>query len=457
MNHKYIVLLFLLFNVSKSLTQNTNSSLVPNELPDVFFGVWLNDSDELTLVTTEEYLIFNNRLWYYNEILGSKIKIGEFDDVFQIRCVTDNDFNTITIYLVNNNSIYFETSSATPSIYLNRDHKNYKYSSVPSLIKAKWYGQEKVINIADNEFFVNNKPFVFDFFTRSRNNSILVGYNEGNYSLFRIKETQENSFLYYEGEIFIKETFFQKYSTLILVFILGLFAVVLYFIFKWKVNTNRRKETLKRKLAETQLKSIRSQMNPHFVFNALSAIQNLINKNDNEKANHYLTRFSQLMRLTLDKSEKGLVPLSDEIESIQQYLELENLRFTFEYDLKVSKEIDPDEVEIPAMLIQPFVENAIIHGLNESRIDKKLTILFGKSGLYLSCLVEDNGIGINASKSKKQIEVKKMRYGHKLAEDRIALINESLQTNAKIAITDLSDSSEHKTGTRVEILTPFNY
>ena len=109
------------------------------------------------------------------------------------------------------------------------------------------------------------------------------------------------------------------------------------------------------------------------------------------------------------------------------------------------------------MLVQPFVENAIIHGLNGSGGNKKLDIEFKKQGDYLQCLIKDNGIGIKASKAKKGMAVKKIHYGHKLAEDRINLINESHNTNAKIVITDLSDNSKTETGTLIELLTPLNY
>jgi LytS/YehU family sensor histidine kinase len=225
-----------------------------------------------------------------------------------------------------------------------------------------------------------------------------------------------------------------------------------------KIGIAKKREMTKRALVEMELKSIRSQMNPHFLFNALSAIQNLIHKNDTEKANHYLTQFAQLMRLTLDKSEKGVVPLEDELKSIQKYLELEKLRFFFNYKIEIDASVDVYQTEIPAMLIQPYVENAIIHGLKEIEGEKHLILKFKIIKDSLLSIVEDNGIGIKkATQKKKSLGVERAPYGLKLAEDRIQLIKDSYKTDVEIKIVDLSTEDSKLTGTRVEIRLPLKY
>lgn len=145
-------------------------------------------------------------------------------------------------------------------------------------------------------------------------------------------------------------------GTLIIAAIIG----ILYYL---RSRNKQRQERNRRRIRELELRAIRSQMNPHFIFNALSSIQNLINRSANEEANKYLIDFSRLLRKVLATSEKKLVPLSDEIEQIQLYLKLEQLRFPFSYSLTVDKNIIPDAIEIPGMLIQPFVENAVKHGI----------------------------------------------------------------------------------------------
>ncbi len=142
-----------------------------------------------------------------------------------------------------------------------------------------------------------------------------------------------------------------------------LIAAIIGIMYYFRNKNKQRLERNRRHIRELELRAIRSQMNPHFIFNALSSIQNLINRSANQEANKYLIDFSRLLRKVLATSEKKLVPLSDEIEQIQLYLKLEQLRFPFSYSLTIDKNIEPDAIEIPGMLIQPFVENAIKHGI----------------------------------------------------------------------------------------------
>ena len=142
-----------------------------------------------------------------------------------------------------------------------------------------------------------------------------------------------------------------------------LIAAIICIAYYFRTKEKQKKERNRRRIRELELRAIRSQMNPHFIFNALSSIQNLINRSASQEANEYLIDFSRLLRKVLATSEKKLVPLSDEIEQLQLYLKLEQLRFPFSYSLTVDKNIEPDAIEIPGMLIQPFVENAVKHGI----------------------------------------------------------------------------------------------
>lgn len=142
-----------------------------------------------------------------------------------------------------------------------------------------------------------------------------------------------------------------------------LLAAIIGLIYYFRTKNKQKQELNRRRIRELELRAIRSQMNPHFIFNALSSIQNLINRSANQEANKYLIDFSRLLRKVLATSEKKLVTLSDEIEQLQLYLKLEQLRFPFSYSLTVDENIQPDTIEIPGMLIQPFVENAVKHGI----------------------------------------------------------------------------------------------
>ena len=164
----------------------------------------------------------------------------------------------------------------------------------------------------------------------------------------------------------------------------------------YEYTKNRQKrEQRRRHISELELRAIRSQMNPHFIFNALSSIQNLINRSANEEANEYLIDFSRLLRKVLATSEKKLVTLSDEIEQLQLYLKLEQLRVPFSYSLTVDSHIEPDVVEIPGMLIQPFVENAVKHGIAPQG-KGEITIRLSLQNQLLVIDITDDGPGFDA-------------------------------------------------------------
>ena len=241
---------------------------------------------------------------------------------------------------------------------------------------------------------------------------------------------------------------------------------VLYVIYKNRLNdiTERSKlllaqEKLEKDLQSSQLSAIKSQMNPHFIFNALNTIQNFIYQNEPDRANFFLTRFSQLMRSILDMSNSDTVTLAEEIEALELYLQLEKMRFGEElfYEIKIANNLVPEYVKIPSMLIQPYVENAIKHGLLHKNTDRKLWISFEKEpAAFLKIRVEDNGIGI-----AKSMEINQKRGGfHKsyaLAANRKRLEILNAQGGAKINCEIQSKYKENgeADGTIVELRIPF--
>lgn len=172
-----------------------------------------------------------------------------------------------------------------------------------------------------------------------------------------------------------------------------LLAAIIGLIYYFRNKNKQKQERNRRRIRELELRAIRSQMNPHFIFNALSSIQNLINRSANQEANKYLIDFSRLLRKVLATSEKKLVPLSDEIEQLQLYLKLEQLRFPFSYSLTVDENIEPDTIEIPGMLIQPFVENAVKHGI-APRGTGEITIRLSLQNQLLIIDITDDGPGL---------------------------------------------------------------
>ncbi len=216
-------------------------------------------------------------------------------------------------------------------------------------------------------------------------------------------------------------------------------------IWKWRVRQRFRKEEQHRKLRELELTAIRSQMNPHFLFNALNSVQNLVQQNKGREAHLYLADFAGLIRKVLNNSEKEEVSLAEELEMIEQYLNLEKLRFDFEFVLSVSEEIDSHNTLVPSMLLQPFVENAVIHGLQSKEGYKRLKIEILKSDLGINIGIEDNGIGRAAA---KEIAKAKNGKGTKLMKERLEILQEKQGEKYSLEIVDL------KEGTRVEIVIP---
>ena len=173
-----------------------------------------------------------------------------------------------------------------------------------------------------------------------------------------------------------------------------LLAAIIGLIYYFRTKNKQKQELNRRRIRELELRAIRSQMNPHFIFNALSSIQNLINRSANQEANKYLIDFSRLLRKVLATSEKKLVTLSDEIEQLQLYLKLEQLRFPFSYSLTVDENIQPDTIEIPGMLIQPFVENVVKHGI-APRGTGEIIIRLSLQNQLLIIDITDDGPGLD--------------------------------------------------------------
>lgn len=203
--------------------------------------------------------------------------------------------------------------------------------------------------------------------------------------------------------------------------------------------------------------SLTRQMDPHFVFNSLNSIQSYIMKSDRLAASSYLSKFSKLMRLILSNSQASNVLLKDEVQALNLYLELESLRFQhkFEYELKVAREIDANLTYIPAFLIQPFVENAIWHGIMHLKGQGRITIEFIRKGEQIICYVEDNGVGrIKSQAIKNETGRQRPSFGVNLVESRLKLLSGVYNMEMKVTFVDLVNEEEEASGTRVIINLP---
>lgn len=230
----------------------------------------------------------------------------------------------------------------------------------------------------------------------------------------------------------------------LIVLIAGVF-LFLGFRKRQRIRLEQKEILLKAEISETELKALRAQMNPHFIFNALNSIADYINKNDARSADYYLGKFAKLMRGILENSEEKEIPLSEELKMLEFYMDLESLRFKnkFNYEVKIADDINPENVLIPPLILQPFVENSILHGLEKKESDGKITIHIDKTEDLLKCTIEDNGVG-----RKNPNENLNKSYGVKLTRERIALFDKSKNSSSGVFYTDL------EIGTRVELRLP---
>lgn len=216
-------------------------------------------------------------------------------------------------------------------------------------------------------------------------------------------------------------------------------------------------ESKKNELAISHLKALQSQMNPHFIFNALNSVQDLVLLEDIRSSNKYLGKFSDLIRKILLSSKKQFISLKEEVEILMLYLDLEKLRFGAELDISFRCEISDgrqDSIYLPAMFIQPYVENAIKHGLLHKTENKKLYLFFSEEKSFLKCVIEDNGIG------RKKAQNLKIRQKHlhaafatQATQERVRLFNQTSDDKIKVSIIDLEDGQTAK-GTRVVLQFP---
>jgi LytS/YehU family sensor histidine kinase len=295
----------------------------------------------------------------------------------------------------------------------------------------------------------------------TRNYVSYTNLKSGDYE-FRVKASN------YDGE------WNEKYTTLkihiatpfyktwwfILCSVIVIFTTI-YFIYSYKIKENKEKEALRilynKELAQLELKALRAQINPHFLFNSLNSINNFILKNDTKKASRYLVKFSQLVRSILNHSSTSLISLEEELQTIELYMLIEGMRFNdqFSYKINTNSSINTSSISIPSLLLQPYVENAIWHGLLHKEGEKKITISIEKINEHsISIEINDNGIGRKRVQEINNLSQKGKSFGMQIGEDRLKLIKQSTGQMAQVDVVDSYDEHNIGNGTTIKIIIP---
>lgn len=230
------------------------------------------------------------------------------------------------------------------------------------------------------------------------------------------------------------------------------FLILTYLVIRWQLKRQRKKLQRINELNSSKLTAIKSQMNPHFIFNSLNSIQDLILKGDVEHSYSYISAFSNMVRATLSNSEKEFIAIEQEIQLLELYLSLEKLRFKndFEYEMIYDKNMD---ILIPPMLIQPFIENALVHGLLHKKGTKKISIRFQLNEVF-ECIVEDNGIGRKAAHAIQSRQQRHESFSSKAIKKRFEILSHVYNGIFGFEYEDLETDGQNA-GTRVTLKMPF--
>ena len=311
------------------------------------------------------------------------------------------------------------------------------------------------LNPASNRYYYRIEPLMTEFLENKDGHLNFTGLSPGMYTLHVKGGDKAGNFFVNEDmlRIYVEPYWYQAKWFKGLIFLLG--SIIIFYFVKRRIMVIRKEAAIKQKIAETEMQALRAQMNPHFIFNSLNSIENFIMRNDKRLASDYLNKFASLTRTILDSSQSAVVPFTKDIEALQLYIDLEQLRFNnkFKYETCIDPELLNGDYRLPSLLIQPYVENAIVHGLAHSEEPYLYLLLTATlENDRIKFIVEDNGVGRKqAGIYNEQNKPGHKSTGLKITEDRINIFNADSAINNPVKFTDMYDEQGVANGTRVEI------
>ena len=411
---------------------------------------------------TERTAAFNEAINYLNKSLpllkegtGGKESLMNAYDLLKQSCEAINDYkNALTYTILYSNikdSIYNKTT------YMKMADLKVKYETEKAAAEMK---AKQELEKALNEKLLADQKTVQDKILsdeRVANEKAIAEQKLEQEKAIAIAREKAN----YEKSIAVEKIRIEKQQTNNLL-LMGLIFVVMasVFLFFYLRQRTEKKRAIEKaeaihKMAELEMQSLRSQLNPHFMFNSLNSIQTLILKEDSDKSQSYLSRFARLLRMLLENAEKPFVPLQNELDFLQLYLSLESLRVPdLQYSISTDPLLNTGQTLIPNMILQPYVENAIWHGLSYKDGDKQLQIRINRDNGTVKYEIEDNGVGRSKAGELKSLFRKQHESkGMALLEKRFKLLNEEYRSEIQAEVTDVIMNNK-VAGTLVTIKIP---
>ncbi len=427
-------------------SNNTSSLFVDNEK-----SIWVGTSNGISiidsnlnilnvrtengLITNEVNSIFANSEYIY---IGTDKGLSVLDRKHLKNDTIDIPVQIKSIFLENQNQILVQNNSINLNFHTPTLEINFVGISFKSMGRIKYKYR---LNTQENWQYTNNTQLTF------------INLASGEYNL-EIQASNDNKNWSTEpARLHIQVAYpFWRTNWFITVSAFGL-SFLLFGIYRFTLTRIKKREEMKRQVQNLRFEALSAQMNPHFIFNSLNSVQHFIMTNDKRESTRYLSKFAKLMRKTLDHSREKNISLYEEIEALELYLVLEALRFDnlITYEIKVDPEIDTNQVILPALLIQPIVENAILHGIRPNANGGHISISIRSEKSILHISIIDDGIGRTAALLKKG-------KGHNskggtLTKERVSLFAKEHNTDSTYEIIDLMEN-EKPTGTEVRIKLP---
>jgi len=453
-------------------------------------GLYVIDTDEnLKAINVENGLISNKgNCLFVDELNNVWVGTGNGVSVFNNKLELVNNFTTANGLLSNNvtsiykkgNKILIGTNKGLSAF----DEDKLKPIVVGDIIFQKIQIQNRDTTIQQQYKLKHNQNNIFidfvsiSFNERLRYKYLLEGRNnqwiETEESFVRFSDLSPGSYAFKVKAVSSNKTeskistiqfeispppwktgWFYLFCTLLFVFLLTSFMRFWSNHIQEKAN---KKLGLERRFAQLELEALQSQMNPHFIFNVLNSIQNFILREDKVEASNYLSKFARLMRLFLDSSRSKYINLKDELKLLELYVELERLRFQNKFDFKIILEDNLHlDIDLPSMLLQPFFENAILHGLAHKKGRGQLNLKISSTKNGVTYLIEDDGVGREKAFMLKNKTLKKYNsYGMKIVKDRLNVLNIVDNFKVTVKITDLYPNSLGDKGTQIKIFVPID-